>query len=404
LLEKIVFQKGESKNSQELDIGLLAEILLFYGTVTLIIDRSNLHSLLKQLGPSTLCRLISLANVHAIYSPDNAGVSSENNGVLSYDFMSFRMLAKSTQKAESKRQFVQGIFDGLVAKDKSHARIITQIASNLQTSDEVTSLHKYNLHNHALNDIDDKKYLDSAIRFGLERLVGENAPASFRFEPFKLAKGFAIDTDLDFVSINRSFKKLNPSADTEVTSAQLLVNILEARQCLHLASIFDASVVASTVSSQLMQLRMTDIINKIIPDNRQLDIFQSIVFDEGRSVRNSLNAGERKFDHFLDVLEKSSEFRRWIFDQPPSADLLRTYFSEVTSKTWIEKLPSRVVRFSFFTGAGLVADALLMGGLGTASALTLSLADSFLLDKMAKGWRPDQFVDGSLREFVSPRK
>ena len=37
---------------------------------------------------------------------------------------------------------------------------------------------------------------------------------------------------------------------------------------------------------------------------------------------------------------------------------------------------------------------------GTAAGTALSLADSFLLDKLIKGWKPSQFIDGPLKDFV----
>lgn len=58
------------------------------------------------------------------------------------------------------------------------------------------------------------------------------------------------------------------------------------------------------------------------------------------------------------------------------------------------------MRWSLFTGAGLLLDALYGGGLGTASGLALSAGDAFLLDKLVKGWKPNQFIDNTLQEFV----
>jgi hypothetical protein len=51
-----------------------------------------------------------------------------------------------------------------------------------------------------------------------------------------------------------------------------------------------------------------------------------------------------------------------------------------------------VARWALFTGIGLVVDPLV--------GVAIGAADSFLLDKILKGWKPDVFVEGSLKPFV----
>ena len=48
---------------------------------------------------------------------------------------------------------------------------------------------------------------------------------------------------------------------------------------------------------------------------------------------------------------------------------------------------------------GLAVDALGAGGLGTAANVALSAVDSFLADKLIKGWKPHQFVEGDLKSL-----
>lgn len=44
------------------------------------------------------------------------------------------------------------------------------------------------------------------------------------------------------------------------------------------------------------------------------------------------------------------------------------------------------------------------GGLGTLGGVALSALDSFVLDRMLKGWKPNQFVEGPLRRFLDGEK
>jgi hypothetical protein len=68
---------------------------------------------------------------------------------------------------------------------------------------------------------------------------------------------------------------------------------------------------------------------------------------------------------------------------------------------WADKLPPKTLRWLLFTGGGLALGAAFTNPLtGAIAGTALSLADSFLLDKLIKGWRPSQFIEGPLKDFV----
>jgi hypothetical protein len=64
----------------------------------------------------------------------------------------------------------------------------------------------------------------------------------------------------------------------------------------------------------------------------------------------------------------------------------------VQRESKLDKLPSKGARFAFFNALGVAADLTFAGGLGTATSLGLSFADSFVADKVLKGWKPSVFV------------
>lgn len=74
-------------------------------------------------------------------------------------------------------------------------------------------------------------------------------------------------------------------------------------------------------------------------------------------------------------------------------------------------LPGKFLRIAAFTGAGHLLGALTgLAGLGTvagavagtAADVALDVTDSFLLERVVKGWRPNQFVERKLLPFVDP--
>ena len=58
------------------------------------------------------------------------------------------------------------------------------------------------------------------------------------------------------------------------------------------------------------------------------------------------------------------------------------------------------MRISIFTGIGIVADAIITGGIGTLVGVALGFGDNFLIDNLAKGWKPDQYID-EIRGFLN---
>lgn len=80
---------------------------------------------------------------------------------------------------------------------------------------------------------------------------------------------------------------------------------------------------------------------------------------------------------------------------------MNEYCREVTKDSIIDKLPSKAIRWSVFTGAGAVGDLLLTPGIGTISGLVLSVLDGLFLDKLLKGWKPNQFVEEYLFGLIN---
>ena len=100
-------------------------------------------------------------------------------------------------------------------------------------------------------------------------------------------------------------------------------------------------------------------------------------------------------------MQRADRFKTWLSDCNPDGTLLQEYYNTATSDSWIEKLPTKSLRFVFTTLGGAAADLFLpTGGLGTAVGAGLGAVDSLLLDRLLKGWKPNQFVEGELSEFV----
>jgi hypothetical protein len=153
-----------------------------------------------------------------------------------------------------------------------------------------------------------------------------------------------------------------------------------------------------------MKRKFLDLIRRRERDAAELDLFQEKVLPEGRKVREVINSGEASFADILPVIQKGRKFKDWLGARNPDESLLTEYFSEISKTSWIQSLPVKTFRWMTTGGLGIAAAAAFSPVAGTLAGLGLAAIDAFLIDQLLKGWRPDQFVDGSLTNFIEGQR
>ena len=151
--------------------------------------------------------------------------------------------------------------------------------------------------------------------------------------------------------------------------------------------------------SSIMKLKYLSMFRRREKSIEEIDLFQDLHL-EGRNLSEVLNRDERTFDEFFQLLDKAGRFKAWLRGVNPDEKLMREYFEAVTRQTWIDKLPTRGVRWIITTGLAAAVEAFYPTGSAMAAAQGLSLADATVLDKILKGWKPDQFVKGPMSDFI----
>jgi hypothetical protein len=104
-----------------------------------------------------------------------------------------------------------------------------------------------------------------------------------------------------------------------------------------------------------------------------------------------IDSGERNFDEFLTLLDRAAKFKSWLHATNPDENLIRTYMRDISSESWIQRLPAKSLRY-VITQA-LEASNPIVG-------LISGVVDNFLLEKLFSGWRPNHFVSNQLTNFV----
>jgi len=251
-------------------------------------------------------------------------------------------------------------------------------------------------------DIRDKNFSRLAALAVIRHLVPDYSPPSdFRFELFNTGQGYAVDTNVDFSSVNRIYHRIVPPSHSSMSSEYILAHVIDARVDSYFGAHYMAEIVTTPVLSDIIRLKHFEFLKRRGLNVSQINMFEETVLPDVPTIRETMNSGTRSVSDFLRLLDNADRFRTWLQDTNPDADLVRRYYLAATDKTWAEKLPTKSVRFMVAAGLGLLADVAMPTGFGTPTGLVVGAADSLYLDRLIKGWRPSQFIEGPYRRFVS---
>ncbi|NKM11469.1 hypothetical protein GFL85_10540 [Rhizobium laguerreae] len=387
----------------QVDIGLLAETLLFYQQTHLILDRSTAVSVIRQIGIDNLWRLAKDGHAQFSYFSNTLGVITENaNGVPLFSFAGIRQTGhrdKPSVKWDREHE-LRVVLERKDFEPNDARRLSKEMLRLAPVEKLVMSGQKIDLNKMANDDVLDSRYIDLAARFALEaKLDGRmQIPNHWKFAAHMAsdANRFYIETNYNFDLINRN---LVPIPEAPLSAADLLAEIFEARADMVFASKHMSEIVTSPTRARMLQGKF-DLMNmRRETSQRDLEMFQNVHF-ESKNLRGAINSGERSFAEFLDLLDESRKFKEWLRGAVPEKGLLKEYHDAVTKRGWLDRLPSKGIRFGLMTGGGVLLDLALTGGLATVGGAAFGAADTFLIDKMLRGWRPNQFVEEDLQIFV----
>jgi hypothetical protein len=401
MFERAVFRRSDRKPGSSFDIGQLAEMLLFYGHVDLLLDTGSFQQLLSIVGPEATIRLMKLPKVTPVLVTDRLGVMTTNAGFDFHKIISVSLSGSKKNTIKSKEDHIRHIFRQAIGegwRTKKQADFVSQYFSTRAEGEELTGPR---IGESAIKYLSPKKkFAADAVRLILEdRIPNVQLPSKFRFELVEYNDSFIVDTDLNISQLATDYQKYWPKDHGSLSVAVLLAEMLDARASVGLSASFEADIFSTSTAAKINMLLIENTHSTVSPLTGEIPVF-SEWFLEGRSIGDALVTGRRTFNDFLDLVEKSEDFRKWVSGVANDENLAKEYSKAINSLSWLDKLPSRVMRYAAFTGASAVI------GLGTSPLVgflteaALAAADTFLLDKLVRGWKPNQFVDGKVLPFV----
>ena len=242
-------------------------------------------------------------------------------------------------------------------------------------------------------DFADQEYMKEAVA----QLLGVLAPTyrlpqDYHFELFKEGNAFRVDTNIDFEQANEIFTQREQKAGYTLTPDRLLIYIFDARNDLFFASRENAELATQPSSAAIIDVKFREILGARSKSQHNIEVFQEMVLANSHKIGESIKSGFRTWRDFLMLLKEARKFKEeFLRQKDPDASLIYEYNKALDKKTWLDKLPTKAMRFLIFTGGGLIVPH---------SGFGLSAADSFVVDRLLGGWKPNQFVNGPLKGFA----
>ena len=327
-----------------LDLGALAESLIFYTRTSLILDAGSIEDLLRAIGAENLNRLARSDAVDIVYMADmttipNAGaIPALGWGVSSVQIPGWQA-----------DQRIPELFVDVIGRRGAAKRASEKFL------DQTTVLSPAELWPAGINELIAHDVTGEAVRELLAHVApGYDVPPELRFGvSFGQGSdyGFTVETNLDLDAVTRAHQAAFDTTN-EVTIGHLLLTFATLYEDVGAAIRFGSDLDMTPLRSELLRRRAH------VEDSREQTEsgrLQELVFGDSRAIAEAVQSGRVPFGDVLDLAEHAQQFRGWLAEREPDADLVRDFFQDATHGSWVDRLPTATARWLLVTGSGSAA-------------------------------------------------
>jgi hypothetical protein len=394
MFDHVVLRRAEGEVGVPVSAGQIAEALLYYQHVHLVIDQGTLIALIAQLGPQRLLSLLQRSDFSAVYTEEILGIYTEPVGSLQVHRCVAVALSghHSTGPLHTIRERLQYTVERHIT-DKKAARTFVEIFLERVPARKFSRDHFLpgGIPEAAKRDLLDAEFTKAAVRQILNQVAGGyDAGADLAFEVIDSDLGLHVFHNIDLDGINQRRATLQPVVEP-LTIAFVLSQIQEARADLVLASFYGGDFVTSRLVSSVIQIRHEELLRRSAINRSSHRQFAEVVLPDTPTLAEVIDSGERTFDEFIALLGKADRFKHWLKSVNPDEGVVITYLHDVASEGWIQKLPAKTARYIMTTA---------LGATNPVSGIASGFVDTFLVEKLLSGWRPNHFISRRLRPFV----
>ena len=334
-----------------IDVGAIAEGLIFYERVLILGNRGDIARLFKKIPPFILLELLRDGRLEFHYQESQLAVSHKNFGA----HVEYSLVSLSAEKFRFEIAVPEEFLGA--AGNTTQARFgARQFTNKVQVLD-VAGFDQTSFFDILLNEVGTTKAASTIVRM-LAPNYSQEDPIFFKVHG--APNCFFVDTNIDFDRLNSVSQKI--SGSTTLTSGLCLVMIQNAFEHAYHSASLNSELAVTEFESTIQSSILSTIVAEHSRNRTEIANFTELVLSDANTIRDAVNSGAVPFSKILSLLSSADKFRHWIRDQPADARLLNAYHKEVMKESWAEKLPGKSTRWMLFTGAGALIDTVGGGG------------------------------------------
>ena len=392
MFESIVLRRAE--NGLPVSAGQIAEALLYYQSVHLVIDRGTLLGLFRTIGPARLISLLKRPGFSAVHCEESLATYTQSIGAFQvHSYIAFSFAGRDGVAPLNTRVDRLQYELELVGTPKREARKFAQVFADRVPARKLSgdAFVKGGVTAAARRELLDPEFALKAMRRAVAAVDGGyDAGSDLKFDVVDSELGAHVFTNINFDAINCRRAASTPPQEP-IAVAHLLSSLLDSTADLAMASFYGGDFSTSSATSQIIQVRHDLILRRASLNRSAREQFSEVVLPDSPSVAEVIDSGERSFDDFLLLLDKAMRFKTWLKSVNPDDGLIRSYLRDVTSDAWIQQLPVKTLRYLFTLG---------LDASNPVAGVAAGILDTFILEKLLGGWRPNHFVDRRLASFI----
>lgn len=367
-----------SKNGQDnnLDIAFLLDSLLFYKDVNIVLSQNDLHFIFDKLNEDVIYNLAKNNNVSLFYEthPRAAYVSLMGNPT--FHFIGFHNQ------------------DNNIHSDlyQIHRKRIKNSINNFKFADKFSEIikpftYEDNIKNQALGDFTNIDYMKGVTPIMLNNLI---PPDDFYINLSEYHGRPSLSDDVVYRIDSNILDRVEPDKNKHNNYLanvylRIVSEIFNARTLTYTGGFFDCELATDSSASAVLELHWKDIAKK---NREEIASFNRHVLADTPSIGNSYLAGNISDGTLIDIINKGDKFRSWLSEIPEGSDLINEYIKEITAKTIADNPGIKFLRQIAIALFGLI---------NPLCGFSTSLIDTFIIEKIAQGWKPSHFIDNTLK-------
>jgi hypothetical protein len=383
--------RDDATADHKIDFGFLAEALVFYGKAHFIGDAVSCRRLLEGVGAPELLELakqgqldIHLVQQHAAAQTDGLG-----SGLERYDVALIEPADWNPRK-ELKQAFLE------LAGGAKHSKMASDFMQHVNT---VPRGH-LRLPDIRTQIVDEPTFGAATIAW-IRELAPECLPEKPEVRCWTLGQSFQVSSNVNLQCVSRALATKTGDDWEGFGFGSLLAYFISSHEDAYFAAKLSAEIGTTPLRAPMIRARFDHLWNQNQESRKSLSEFSEVTLGSARAIGDAIRQGRASFADLIRVLEERRKFREWLEGKPFDANLVAEYIIAVTRGSWLDKLPSKTVRWSVVSGLGLGSEIFAPSGIGSAVGLAISAFDAFLLEHLARGWRPNQFVDEQLKKLTN---